>query len=480
MPRIARSSSGIGLRAAFFAGFLGMLPGLAPAVPEVDRLADLAAKGDRSALDSLVDIARRRKDADAEYALGVLAYEGRGLERNSKQAFQLFERAAAKGHAEAGNLLGYFYEHGIGTRVNLEQAAAAYKRGAEAGSARARTNLGWFYENGIVVGKDSAVAADWYKQAADQGLAAAHANLASLYETGNGVDRNPVIAIALYERAMAGGVASAALRLGRLLEARGNVAGATEHYVTAANAKVPEADLAAGRLLVAADNPRRDVGMGVRLLEQAAARDTLDAALLLANLFDKGIGVKADAPRAANYFQRAAVLGDAQSAFRYARFLAAAQKPGPETDPLPWFRRAALAGHAEAQYELARRLDGRGASAEARKQAIDWYRKAALQGHVPGALGLAIALETGRGGAASPSEAIEWYLKAAAANDPEAFFRLGHLYDRGIGTAADFSRARDYYSRAAALGHEEASRILQRIAGVQPEGIRNDPFNGMR
>ena len=459
---------------------LAVAPGGVAASLEVDRLAALAAQGDRAALGFLVELARKSKDADAEYALGVMAYEGRGLERNSSEAFRLVERAAAKGHAEASNTLGFFYEHGVGTAVDLARALASYRRGAESGSARARTNLGWFYEQGIAVGKDPAIAADLYKQAAEQGLAAAHANLANLYESGLGVDRNPVAAIALYERALAGGVASAALRLGRLQEARGNLSEATTQYVVAADANVPEAALAAGRLLVTVNNPRRNVGQGVAWLDQAAAGGKVDALLLLAGLFDKGEQVARDAQRAADYFRRAALLGDAAAAFRYARHLAVENKPGPETDPMPWYRRAAEQGVADAQFEAANVLDKRGRDEEL-KEALAWYRKAAAHGHLPSVLKLGIALETGRGTAPAPAEALPWFLKAADANDPEALFRLGNLYDGGLGTIANFSRARDYYSRAATLGHPGAVRMVQKMIGLPTlDPVTNDPFKGIR
>ena len=245
--------------------WLALVPLCAVASPEIDRLADLASKGDATALGSLVEIARRNRDADAEYALGVMAYEGRGLEKNPSQAFRLIERASAKGHADASNTLGFFYEHGVGTPVDLAQALASYRRGAQAGSSRARTNLGWFYEKGIGVAKDSAVAADWYKMAAEQGLAAAQANLARLYESGNGVTENPMMAIELYKTALAGGLPSAALGMGRLLESRGKLAEAADNYVIAAKAQVPESDWDAGRLLVSPANPRRNVAQGVGL-----------------------------------------------------------------------------------------------------------------------------------------------------------------------------------------------------------------------
>jgi uncharacterized protein len=248
---------------------------------EIERLVEQARKGDAAALNSLVDLAGK-KDRDAEYALGLMAFEGQGgLERNGVQAFRLVERSAARAHPEALNTLGYFFEQGVGTAASPERALEAYRRGAEAGSAAASNNLGWFYEHGIAVGKDPVAAADAYKKAAEGGLSAAHANLARLYESGTGVARNPVIAIALYERALEAGVLPAALRLGHLLEGRGNLAGATEHFLRAANAQVPDADYEAGRVLIDPANPRRNPELGKQWLERAVARGHGEATKLL-------------------------------------------------------------------------------------------------------------------------------------------------------------------------------------------------------
>ena len=94
MHAVRRAAAHIRIPVACMLFLHAMLGGRAMASPEIDRLSDLASKGDQTALESLVDIVRRKKDADAEYALGMMAYEGRGLERNARQAFQLIERAA--------------------------------------------------------------------------------------------------------------------------------------------------------------------------------------------------------------------------------------------------------------------------------------------------------------------------------------------------------------------------------------------------
>lgn len=466
------------LRFALCAACLCVLAALSPEI-RAQGLAPTraAAVADGAAIDALVERARKKQDADAEYALGMMTHEGRGLARNAGQAFRLMERAAGRGHPEACNMLGYFFEHGLGTGADTDRALAWYRRGAEAGSARAQTNLGWFYEQGIALAKDPAQAANWYRKAAEQGLPAAQFNLARLVAEGTGTDKDTAAATELYRSALAGGLSLAGLPLARLLEARGKLAEATAQYVAAARAQVPEAETGAARMLLSADNPARDAKAAVYWLEQAAGRGGVDALLMLARLYDTGEGIRKDPALAAEYFRRAAVHGDLEAAFRTGDYAEAHGK-----NPEPWYWQAAVQGHPEAQFRLARlRQASAGGDKAALREAVDWYRKSALQGNLAAARQLGIALEEGLGVAAAPAEAINWYAKAAQAGDAEALYRLGNLYDRGLGTASDFVRARDYYARAAALGHKGAALVLQKAVGLPPlEGLLNERFKGSR
>ena len=445
--------------------------------PEVERLSALASGGDPVALDALIGLVRKEKDADAEFALAMLIYEGRGLVRNLDQAFRLMERAAGRGHAAAGNMLGFFYQYGIGVAADSAKALAWYEKAAESGDARAQTNLGWFHERGIGLSADPAIAAIWYRKAAEQGLAAAQFNLANLYESGSGLRRDPAIAIELFKTALSGGLTAAAFRLGRLLEEQGNLAEAAEQYVRAARALNPDAPFLAARLLLAPGNPRRDPVQGVYWLERVSERDQLAALLQLAEVYENGGDLVRDAAKSADALRRAGALGHTVSAFRYAQYLQANALP----DPLPWYRRAAEKGHNEAQFRLALLLDARGKDEKSRAEAVKWFRSAAEGGNLKAALRLGMALESGRGVAASPREAIIWYAKAAAADDPEATYRLGVLYDRGEGSTEEFRRARDYFARAASLGHAGASAVLKRMVGAPVlDGILDDRFKGLR
>jgi len=156
----------------------------------------LAAAAQDPSLDELIARAKKR-DADAEYALGMRAYEGRGVPRDPGQAFRLMERAAKRGQLEAQNALGFFLQHGVGTAADPARAREWYAAAAERGHARAQVNLGWLYQEGLGVARDAGQARAWYDKALAAGYAPARHNLAYLYEQGLGVSRDPTRAAAI-------------------------------------------------------------------------------------------------------------------------------------------------------------------------------------------------------------------------------------------------------------------------------------------
>jgi len=141
----------------------------------------LAAAAQDASIDELIARAKKR-DAEAEYALGMRAYEGRGVPRDPSQAFRLVERAAKRGQLEAQNTLGFFLQHGVGTAADPGRAKEWYETAAARDHARAQVNLGWLYEHGLGIERAPALALEWYRKAAAQGLAEGDFNAASLLE----------------------------------------------------------------------------------------------------------------------------------------------------------------------------------------------------------------------------------------------------------------------------------------------------------
>ena len=98
---------------------------------------------------------------------------------NVREAFSLYENAAALGHAASLSNLGYCLQKGIGTPADPRAAARAYREAVAAGSEVARLNLAACYMSGNGIGRDFgrarallAEVSDTYRENADALLSA--------------------------------------------------------------------------------------------------------------------------------------------------------------------------------------------------------------------------------------------------------------------------------------------------------------------
>ena len=101
---------------------------------------------------------------------------------------------AEQGDADAQALLGVVYYNGRGVEQDYEEAVRWARLAAEQGNARGQSLLGAAYYSGNGVERDYAEAARWAQLAAEQGLASAQALLGVVYLNGNGVPRDYVSA----------------------------------------------------------------------------------------------------------------------------------------------------------------------------------------------------------------------------------------------------------------------------------------------
>ena len=107
-------------------------------------------------------------------------------------AVRLYRPLAEQGNAEAQWRLGFMYEQGKGVPQDYSEAAKWYRLAAEQGNAPAQLGLGTLYYNGRGVPQDDAEAVKWYRLAAEQGDAEAHNNLGVMYANGKGVPQDIV------------------------------------------------------------------------------------------------------------------------------------------------------------------------------------------------------------------------------------------------------------------------------------------------
>lgn len=136
----------------------------------------VACVSDESKLRSRADLG----DAEAQYQLASMYWEGNEVEQDRNEALKWYQRAAQHGH--------------LGAQLRIADA----------------------YEAGQGVSQDYLRASQWYERAAEQGDEAAQVHLARLYLKGAGVPQNYLEAVKLLERAAGGKNAEAQYLLGRI------------------------------------------------------------------------------------------------------------------------------------------------------------------------------------------------------------------------------------------------------------------------
>jgi len=113
-------------------------------------------------------------------------------EKQYAKAVQLWQPLAEKGDATAQYLLGTLFAEGKGVPQNDATAVQWFLRAANQGNADAQYNVGASYSAGMGVNQSDPEAAKWFRRAADQGMVFAQLNLGLLYAAGKGVPQDSV------------------------------------------------------------------------------------------------------------------------------------------------------------------------------------------------------------------------------------------------------------------------------------------------
>lgn len=150
--------------------------------------------------------------------------------------------------------------------------------------------------------------------------------------------------------------------------------------------------------------------------------------------------------------------------FSYPTILAN-RSPKNDRESFTWYHQAALAGHAEAQFNLgliyAGRRSGPGWPRDD-TEAIHWFHRAAEQGHAGAQNELGERYADGYGAVKDDAEAANWWRKAAQQGHPDAQYSLGIMYQNGRGVAKDLVLAHKWISIAATTS-EDARLVLDRL-----------------
>jgi TPR repeat protein len=187
-------------------------------------------------------------NAEAQFSVAAAYRAGAGVDRSHEEALFWYRKAAERDHRGAQNDLGSMILNGLGTTADAVEATRWYRRAAESGDATAQFNLALRYLHGSGVEPSDEEAAQWLSESARQGHLEAISELGTMLRFGRGVERD--------------------------------FARAAELHVIAALDGEP---VALGNL-----------GDYVGEIDAEAMRGNALAALCLAKMHDKGLGVKRD------------------------------------------------------------------------------------------------------------------------------------------------------------------------------------------
>ncbi|HEX7926183.1 MAG TPA: tetratricopeptide repeat protein, partial [bacterium] len=166
-------------------------------------------RGDYKKAAAILKDDAERGDQTAQFYMGFMAEEGKGMKKNTAMAIKMYEGAAGQGHARASYRLGLMYRNGEGVKKDQEMANRYFYNAAQGGDPDARKIMAARMKKGTFEMKvtaaqqaklDEAVAAhnkdedeksfNLFMDLAKQDVAEAQTWVARFYHDGEGVQTN--------------------------------------------------------------------------------------------------------------------------------------------------------------------------------------------------------------------------------------------------------------------------------------------------
>jgi len=398
-------------------------------------------------LSSMMDRHNQREaERDAEDRKAVARYneQNRALRETNykfKQTplIELNLDKAAKGDVKALGDAGFQYATGKGVTQNRERGVGMVREAAERGDKTAMSSLAYWYRNANDVG----VAPDRVQS---------HAWAAKAAAAGD-VDAMTVTGIDLLNGSEVAADADEAIRWLTLAADQGDAIAA----FTLGNVY--------GGLVVGAPAYRNkpDIAKADAAYRKAKAGGSKEATDQLAALYEGGLGVEPDWPRAFAIRKPLADAGDPVSETYIGLYFERGYGvPKDMKKAAEWFAKAAGHGSARGNYELGRLyFDGEGVP-ESDTLGIKHTRQAAVQGFPQALHMMGLLILNGVNGLAKDDVEAEQLIRLAAEKGhPAAAHDLGVMYQQGSGVEKDRAEARKWFKACAADGDERCVAKLK-------------------
>jgi TPR repeat protein len=332
--------------------------------------------------------------------------------------------AQAKGSTLAMTLLGAMNEYGYGAPKNEVEALAWYRKAADLDDERAMKLVTMKAMSGIGVAKDSAEA---------KALAAATQD-----------------------------------RLWKRL-------GATAAPVNTLESRAEKGDAQSQHNLAFQFEQQKKYDEAIKWYKRAAEQGYSISESNLAQMYERGIGVKQDIAEAKKWHRKAMERGSGEALYRLASL---DEKSGDYPEAIRLYRRGIRQDDYRAMISLGEMLEqGRGVTQD-EAQAVKLYEQAGDRSRWA-QFKLGIMYVQGKGVPKDEAKALLWWQKSADGGNGKAQNNLGVMYDRGIGIQRDYRKALDWYLLAQSRGVPQAKANLEdffeegRGAPAEPSSAAN-------
>ncbi|MEN8195356.1 MAG: Sel1-like repeat-containing protein kinase family protein [Pseudomonadota bacterium] len=190
----------------------GRGPLVAPAGPTAKAAKRNAADAKRAQVRPKKNVAVARPDFKAKRGSAAQPDAEQAFRRGHESfykaadyaaAFKWYRKAAEQGHARAQFALGYMFDQGKGVERDPAAAIKWFRKAAEQGHIDSQYNIAFMYANGTGVKKDYGEGMKWFRRAAAQCDVASQANIGFMYEKGWGVPQDVAEAHFWYRLAVA-------------------------------------------------------------------------------------------------------------------------------------------------------------------------------------------------------------------------------------------------------------------------------------
>lgn len=389
---------------------------------------------------------------EVQYQRGVACMEGKTCPRDFALAREWFEKASGQGHVDATCRLAELLQNGLGGNVDIKRAISLYEQADAGGSASASVDLGLIYFQGRKAEKDFGKARLYYERACTCYEKTAetekwHAiygyyRLGEMYSTGKGVTKNLLMAARLFRFAAVHGNVYACHVLGKMYR-----------YGVGVRKNSAESDKWFAEMWKILNESLNPCDHWAMCIAGVACRD--------------GNGTEHDFASAAMWWRRGLEFAnpDAGALFpntmRHHRNLV---KPGDFERVIEIFTFSAEGGDRMAMNNLAiaYQFDSLKLGIQDSRKAFEWYLKSAEAGY-PGAMrSLSNMYQNGEGVERDPEKSLDWLIKAAEAEDETAMRKLAIKYLGGTRLGRDFAKAKALIETVLEKNPEDvyASRVL--------------------